>query len=235
MFACFDNYKKLIPPFQLLLAAIALGAGGSFHFGYQLSSPNPTVNVFRRFLNDSYTRHYGRHLSEDVYRSLWSCVLTLQSLGCVIGALILVPTAERLGRKKGFLMVAVMNMVGLGLQISALHLSSFEALSVGRFVVGVATGLVLGLQPMYLSEVSPREIRGAISGSTAIFLELGFGLGAAIALPDVLGSDSMWPYVYVFELAVASLMWLALPLLPESPKYLVAKGKCFHSSDVDTE
>ena len=74
--------RHLIPPVRLLMAAIVLGAGGSFHFGYQLSTPNPTVNVFRRFLNKSYNEHYGSSLTDNAYRGLWSCVLTLQSLGC---------------------------------------------------------------------------------------------------------------------------------------------------------
>uniref|UniRef100_A0A8D1MXT3 Major facilitator superfamily (MFS) profile domain-containing protein n=1 Tax=Sus scrofa TaxID=9823 RepID=A0A8D1MXT3_PIG len=86
-----------------------------------------------------------------------------------------------------------------------------------RFFAGIA----LSTLPMYLSEISPKEIRGSLGQVTAIFICVGVFTGQLLGLPELLGKESAWPYLFGV-MAVPALTQLgSLPFLPESPRYLL--------------
>jgi hypothetical protein len=51
-----------------------------------------------------------------------------------------------------------------------------------------------------------------------------FIIGAALSLPQLLGTDDRWPYVYVFEIVVCIIQVVGLHFADEAPRYLVANG-----------
>lgn len=227
---------------RLLIVAILVCAGGSFHYGIQLTILNPTEYVFRQFINESHFQHYGRYLTEDAYRVVWSIILNLQLLGSLIGTLPVVKLSEKLGRRRALYASAGATMAGLILQTLSKFCTSYELLAVGRCLTGIGSGLALPLEGMYLNEVSPLKKRGLFGSMTGIFVELGFIVGGVIALPALLGTSEMWPWMFIVETAPCIILILTLPLLHESPKYLLARQnteKCrrslqfFHHKDID--
>ncbi|CAB1354180.1 unnamed protein product, partial [Coregonus sp. 'balchen'] len=67
---------------------------------------------------------------------------------------------------------------------------SFEMLIIGRFVMGVDSGIALSALPMYLGEISPRHVRGSIGQFNAILICLGVFTGQVLGLPELLGQVS---------------------------------------------
>ena len=94
----------------------------------------------------------------------------------------------------------------------------------GRSILGVAVGLVASIVPMYVAELSPRERRGA----TVMLYDLSIVLGQLLAgFVDCLTfyTEHGWRLSMGIAVAPAFGMLLALLPLPESPRWLVRKGR----------
>lgn len=89
-------------------------------------------------------------------------------------------------------------------------------------ILGIAIGISLGLQPMYFSEISPKPVIGLLNGMTGATLEFGLVFGSVIAMPNILGADNQWHWLFWIELSTTFCTVAVLPFLPESPKYLLA-------------
>lgn len=213
-------------PWRVLLAAIFVCGGGSFHFGYQATVVNPTEPMFRDFLNQSHHLHYGRYIeSEQTYRILWAIVLNAQTMGGLLGAPILGKLADRLGRRKTFFVSVIFTMCGLLCQSLSKMAFSYELFAIGRFVCAVGTNISLLLEDMYLSEISPAALRGFFTSIMGIMLEFGFITGGIMGLSSILGNDTAWPWLFVIEMAPVIALVIALPFLHESPRVLFSRGK----------
>ncbi|KAM6979660.1 solute carrier family 2, facilitated glucose transporter member 9 [Aplochiton taeniatus] len=102
---------------------------------------------------------------------------------------------------------------------------SFEMLIIGRLIIGVDSGIALSVVPMYLGEISPRHIRGSIGQFNAILICLGVFTGQVLGLPELLGQESRWNFLFAFLALPALLQLCVLPFLPESPRYLLMERR----------
>ena len=80
------------------------------------------------------------------------------SAGIILGCIIAPIVTSRLGRKKSFLVISALMIVGIVLEATAV--TTFWQLVVGRIIVYSGIGLASNCVPMYLSETSPNRIRG---------------------------------------------------------------------------
>lgn len=78
----------------------------------------------------------------------------------MVGALFAAPIADRIGRKFSISFWALINMVGIIVQISTE--THWYQVAIGRLVAGLGIGALSGLVPMYQSESAPCHIRGAM-------------------------------------------------------------------------
>jgi len=103
---------------------------------------------------------------------------------------------------------------------------SYELLIVGRFFVGLSSGLFAGLAPMYLGEIAPAHLRGAIGTIYQLVITITILLSFILGLPGALGTENLWPVLFGIIFVPSVAMIVALPFLPESPKHiLIIKGK----------
>uniref|UniRef100_A0A8D2G3Z0 Solute carrier family 2, facilitated glucose transporter member 5 n=1 Tax=Theropithecus gelada TaxID=9565 RepID=A0A8D2G3Z0_THEGE len=105
------------------------------------------------------------------------------------------------------------------LMACSLQAVAFEMLILGCFIMGIDGGIALSVLPMYLSEISPKEIRGSLGQVTAIFICIGVFTGRCWHL--LLPQESTWPYLFGVIVVPAVVQLLSLPFLPESPPYLL--------------
>ena len=80
------------------------------------------------------------------------------SAGIILGCIIAPIVTSKLGRKKAFLIMSGLMLVGIALEATAI--TTFWQLVVGRIIVYAGIGLASNCVPMYLSETSPNRIRG---------------------------------------------------------------------------
>ncbi|XP_005396471.1 PREDICTED: solute carrier family 2, facilitated glucose transporter member 11 isoform X1 [Chinchilla lanigera] len=218
------------PPFRprtqsrgwvLLLTICAAGIGGTFQFGYNLSIINAPTWHIQEFTNETWQARTGGPLPDHLILLVWSLIVSLFPLGGLCGALLAGPMAIQLGRKKSLLVNNVFVLVAAILFGFSSKAGSFEMIMLGRLFVGVSAGVSMNIQPMYLGESAPKELRGAVAMTSAIFTALGIVMGQVVGLRELLGGPQAWPLLLASCLVPGVLQLASLPLLPESPRYLL--------------
>ncbi|KAL4681489.1 hypothetical protein H8959_006966 [Pygathrix nigripes] len=217
---------SLRPPTQiqgriLLLTICAAGIGGTFQFGYNLSIINAPTSHIQEFTNETWQARTGEPLSDHLVLLVWSIIVSLYPLGGLFGALLAGPLAITLGRKKSLLVNNIFVVLAAILFGFSRKAGSFEMIMLGRLLVGVSAGVSMNIQPMYLGESAPKELRGAVAMSSAIFTALGIVMGQVVGLRELLGDPQAWPLLLASCLVPGALQLASLPLLPESPRYLL--------------
>jgi predicted MFS family arabinose efflux permease len=80
----------------------------------------------------------------------------------MVGGLSVGAAAAFFGRKRSLLLNNAFVFVGGCMMATAKYADTYTLLIAGRFFIGVSAGFAAGLTPMYLSEISPASVRGAV-------------------------------------------------------------------------
>lgn len=204
---------------------VAVATIGGFMFGYDSGAINGTQDGLRHAFG----------LSEG------QLGLTVSSLlpGCAVGAFLAGRFADVYGRRSVMMLAALIFIVS-ALASGAAHSAVF--LAIARFFAGAAVGAASVLSPVYISEVTPAHVRGRlssvqqvmiISGLTGAFLANYWLAGAAgSSLGEFWLGQPAWRWMFWVQAAPALLFLVTLLLIPESPRFLVAKGRIEEASNV---
>lgn len=162
-------------------------------------------------------------------------------IGCFIGAFFAGTLADKMGRRNVMRLAAILFLVGALVQGLAHDHSIFV---VARILGGMAVGAASVLSPAYISEVAPANIRGRmttvqqimiISGLTAAFVVNYYLAAAAGSSTEAFwGGIEAWRWMYLMQAFPAAVFLVALFFIPESPRYLVSKGRNAEASNVLT-
>ncbi|CAI0389977.1 unnamed protein product [Linum tenue] len=151
-------------------------------------------------------------------------------VGCLnvcslIGSLAAGKTSDQIGRRYTILLAAATFFLGAILMGLA---PSFPYLIAGRVVAGIGVGFSLMIAPVYSSELSPASTRGFLSSLPEVFINVGILLGyisnyflAGSGLPSSLN----WRVMLGLAAFPALLVGFAVVFMPESPHWLVMKGR----------
>ena len=145
-------------------------------------------------------------------------------IGSILGVLIAGMMSDFLGRKKTMLISALLfSISAIGCAVS----QDFTQLVIFRIVGGFGIGIVSIVSPVYISEVSPAEVRGTRVSLYQLFITIGFLL-AYLANYLILKGTSMadyWRPMLGAE-AVPDILFLVLIFfIPESPRWLAVRGE----------
>lgn len=146
--------------------------------------------------------------------------------GAVIGALVFGRLADRLGRKKLFLVtLAVYAAATLATAFSP----NFGFFALCRFATGLGIGGEYAAINSAIDELIPARVRGrvnlAINGSFWIGAALGAGLSLWLLDPQVLGPVRGWRAAFALGALLAVAILLVRRNVPESPRWLIAHGR----------
>ncbi|WP_342022772.1 sugar porter family MFS transporter [Arthrobacter citreus] len=145
--------------------------------------------------------------------------------GAAFGAVIAGQLADRFGRRRLLMMLAVVFLAGaLGTAVAP----SIGLMVVARVVLGLAVGGASAVVPMFLSEIAPAARRGQMVTRDQLMIVTGqlaaFTTNAVIG--NVWGEEN---HIWRWMLAVASLpaiaLWIGMKFVPESPRWLAAQGR----------
>jgi MFS family permease len=145
-------------------------------------------------------------------------------IGSIIGVLLAGMMSDFLGRKKTMLISAVLFSVSA---IGCALCADFTQLVIFRMIGGFGIGIVSIVSPVYISEVSPAEVRGTMVSLYQLFITIGFLL-AYLANFLILRGTTMaeyWRPMLGAE-AIPDLLFLVLIFfIPESPRWLQVRGQ----------
>jgi len=153
-------------------------------------------------------------------------------LGCAVGAFAAGTLADWLGRR-GLLIIAAVLFI-LSAWGSGIALSSAEFIFY-RIIGGLAVGAASVMAPAYIAEIAPPRMRGRLA--TIQQIAIIFGLFCAFIsnylLANAAGGSTeifwlgyqTWRWMFWIELVPAVIFFLSLLVIPESPRFLMIKGK----------
>jgi SP family sugar:H+ symporter-like MFS transporter len=148
-------------------------------------------------------------------------------LGAMIGAALAGPLSDRLGRRRLIIAAAVTFTVGaLGAALSP----GVWTLIAFRFVLGLAVGSAALVVPLYLSEIAPTQIRGAISSLNQLMIVV--GILAAYLVNAALASSGEWRLMLGAAVVPSLILLLGMAFMPETPRFLVRSGEEEEARDV---
>ena len=108
---------------------------------------------------------------------------------------------------------------------------SREILLVGRLIVGAGIGLASMSVPMYISEASPPHLRGLLVSCNVLVIT--FGQFVAACVCGVFSkTDQGWKYMLGLAAIPSALQFVGFIFMPESPRWLVSKGKIQEARNV---
>lgn len=202
----------------LIFAIVAVATIGGLLFGYDSGAVNGTQDGLRAAFA----------LGEAGLGFTVGSLL----IGCFIGAFLAGKLADVLGRRNVMILSAVLFLIGALVQGFAHEQWLFVA---ARMMGGMAVGAASVLSPAYISEVAPAHIRGRmttvqqimiITGLTAAFVVNYFlAASAGTSTAPYWAGIEAWRWMYLMQAVPAAVFLVALLFIPESPRYLVSKGR----------
>lgn len=157
-------------------------------------------------------------------------------IGSICGVAVAGLLSDYLGRKKTMLLAAVFFTVSA---IGCCLCRGFSDLVAYRIIGGVGIGIVSIVSPIYISEVSPARIRGTMVSLYQLAVTMGLLLAYLVNylilanFADAEGAgflhrvftEQMWRGMLGSETIVALAFFIIIFFIPESPRWLMVKGK----------
>ncbi|KAI4380711.1 hypothetical protein MLD38_006872 [Melastoma candidum] len=210
-----------------IMACLVAALGGSL-FGYDLGVSGGVTSM-DDFLKEFFPKVYRRkqmHLHETDYCKYDDQILTLFTSSLYFAALLTTFAASHLTRKKGrkasILLGSISFFIGGALNACAVNIFM---LIIGRILLGAGIGFGNQAVPLYLSEIAPAKIRGAVNQ----LFQLTTCLGVLVAALINYGTQKIHPWGWRLSLGLATipatLMFVGGLFLPETPNSLIEQGR----------
>lgn len=219
--------KKNTSGYVIFMAVVA--AIGGILFGYDTAVISGTTAIVKS--------QFG--LTDMMEGWYVGCAL----IGSIAGVLVAGSLSDYLGRKLTMLISAALFSISA---IGCTVCGSFDGLVAYRIVGGIGIGIVSIVSPIYISEVSPARIRGTLVSLYQLAVTVGFllaylanwvidsngDLSVAGGLWTNIWNSEMWRGMLGSETLPAMLFFFIIFFIPESPKWLIVKGKMEKASVV---
>lgn len=212
-----SNTEATTTNMGLIAAIVGVATIGGFMFGYDSGAINGTQEGLKTTFG----------LSDGALGQVVSSLL----LGCATGAFLAGRLADVWGRRAVMMAAAILFIISA---IGSGSASGAPVFVIFRFLAGAAVGAASVLSPAYISEVTPASVRGRLGSVQQIMIITGL-TGAFVAnyfLAQWAGSSvqmfhgyAAWRWMFWVQAVPAILFLITLLIIPESPRFLVAKGR----------
>ncbi|XP_022862624.1 plastidic glucose transporter 4 isoform X1 [Olea europaea var. sylvestris] len=192
-----------------VLPYVGVACLGAILFGYHLGVVNGALEYLAKDLG----------IAENAVLQGW--VVSTLLAGATVGSFTGGSLADKFGRTKTFLLDAIPLAVGAFLCATA---QNIETMIIGRLLAGIGIGISSAIVPLYISEISPTEIRGTLGSVNQLFICIGI-LAALVAGLPLAGNPLWWRTMFGVAIIPSILLALGMAFSPESPRWLYQQGK----------
>ncbi|PSN68525.1 hypothetical protein BS50DRAFT_319150 [Corynespora cassiicola Philippines] len=149
-------------------------------------------------------------------------------LGAVGGAILISPCNEYFGRRWAIIISCILYTIGGALEAGSIN---FGMIVAARVILGAGVGLEGGTVPVYVAETVERRLRGNMVSLYQFCIALGEVLGYAVAAMFI-SVPGNWRYILGSSLVFSTIMGIGILFMPESPRFLMHKGKTLEAYKV---
>ncbi|ROT40974.1 high-affinity glucose transporter SNF3 [Sodiomyces alkalinus F11] len=155
-----------------------------------------------------------------------SLIVSMLSLGTFIGAIIAGDVADWIGRKWTVILGCFIYMVGVVIQMITDGGASLGLITSGRAIAGLGVGFESAIVILYMSEICPRKVRGALVAGYQFCITIGLLLASVVVYATRDRTDTgAYRIPIAIQFPWALILGGGLLLLPDSPRYFVKKGR----------
>jgi sugar porter (SP) family MFS transporter len=191
-------------PFVFIVALV--GALGGMLFGYDTGAISGAI----LYLKQEFSLSAG---SQEL-------VTSIALAGAAVGAAFGGPLADRYGRRRVIIANAIMFIVG---SLATAMAPSLGWLIAGRLFIGSAIGIASFVAPLYLAEIAPAAIRGALVSLNQVAITVGILL--AYLVDYAFAYPGGWHWMFGLGVVPALALGIGIWLMPSSPRWLMMKGR----------
>lgn len=191
----------------VILISIVAALGGLL-FGFDTAVISGTINFIQPYFG----------LSEAGLGWTVSSLL----FGCIAGVFLAGKAGDHYGRKKVLMVAALLFFISAVGSASAHSLVFFL---VARILGGLAVGVASILSPMYIAELAPAKYRGTLVSLNQLAIVIGILVAFFSNYLLVNTGENNWRWMLLVMAAPAVLLFFSLFLVPESPRWLVARQR----------
>ncbi|XP_021914508.1 solute carrier family 2, facilitated glucose transporter member 1-like isoform X3 [Zootermopsis nevadensis] len=207
---------------RLVFAIAAAALGSAFQHGYNTGVVNAPQKLIEDWIKVTEHNRTDQVVDQSKVTIIWSIAVAIFCVGGMIGGAI----TGIVGRKGGLLLNNVLVAVAAIFEGVSKAAGSYEMIIIGRFFIGINSGLNAGLAPMYLAEISPVHLRGAVGTVYQLVITISILVSQILGLESILGTEESWPVLLAITVVPGIFQLVTLPICPESPKYLLlSKGQ----------
>ncbi|KAG1330649.1 plastidic glucose transporter 4 [Cocos nucifera] len=192
-----------------VLPYVGVACLGAILFGYHLGVVNGALEYLSRDLG----------ITENAVLKGW--VVSSLLAGATFGSFVGGALADKFGRTRTFQLDAIPLVVGAFLSATS---QSVRTMIIGRILAGIGIGISSAIVPLYISEISPTEIRGALGSVNQLFICIGILLALVAGLP-LAGNPLWWRTMFGIAIVPSVLLALGMAISPESPRWLFQQAK----------
>jgi sugar porter (SP) family MFS transporter len=152
-----------------------------------------------------------------------SLIVSILSCGTFFGAIIAGDLADFIGRRTTIIAGCGVFLIGVVLQTASS--SGLGLIVPGRLIAGFGVGFVSAIIILYMSEIAPKKVRGAIVSGYQFCITIGLLLASCVNYGTKDRTDTgSYRIPIALQMLPAIILAFGLFLLPESPRYFVKKG-----------
>ncbi|KAJ1686297.1 hypothetical protein LUZ63_017687 [Rhynchospora breviuscula] len=192
-----------------VLPYVGVACLGAILFGYHLGVVNCALDYLAKDLG----------IAENTVLQGW--IVSTSLAGATVGSFTGGALADKFGRTRTFILDSIPLAIGAFLSATS---QDVRTMIIGRLLAGVGIGISSALVPLYISEISPTEIRGALGSINQLFICIGILVALVAGLP-LAGNPAWWRSMFGIAVIPSILLALGMLFSPESPRWLFQQGK----------
>lgn len=204
-----------------LSCAIFTAVLGMLQFGFNTGVINAPQSEIEQFINQTYINKNGTGITKQTAERLFSLAVSLFAIGGMFGSVSGGWFANKWGRRGSLMIASSVGLIGAIFMAVSKSANSFELLAAGRLIIGINCGLATSIVPMFVSELSPINLRGGLGTINQLAVTFGLVLSQILGIDVVLGTESGWPWLLGLAIFPSALQLILLFGCPESPRYLL--------------
>ncbi|XP_054838634.1 solute carrier family 2, facilitated glucose transporter member 2 [Eublepharis macularius] len=221
-----------------LIFAVFTAVLGFFQYGYCIG----VINAPQKVIELHYARVLGILPAEDSTSGsnstnappadigkdpkitmYWSMSVATFAVGGMISSFAISWVGDKMGRIRAMQLLCLLSIIGNVFLGVAKMGPSHILIIAGRLITGLYGGIVSGIAPLYVGEIAPTPLRGALGTFHQLAIVIGILISQVLGLHFLLGNETLWPLLLALSGSAAVFQLLMLFLCPESPRYLYIK------------